>query len=142
MEKAELKKEIYEVLKGRQLASLATMKDGKPWVRYVTTTGTEELTLYVNTFSQSRKVAQVRANPNVHVILGGSADDLNRPYLNIEAAAEVLEDDETKKKLWHDELKNYFSGPDDPNLVVLKITPTVIELMSPGKMQPDVYQAE
>ena len=142
MEKKELKMKIFEVMSGRQLASLATMKDGKPWVRYVTTTGTEDLTLYVNTFSQSRKVAQIKANPNVHVIVGGNADDMNRPYLNIEATADVLEDDETKRKLWYDDLKDYFSGPDDPNRVVLKIKPTVIELMSPGKRQPDIYQVE
>lgn len=142
MEKAELKQKIYEVLKGRQLASLATMKDGKPWVRYVSTTGTEDLTLYVNTFAQSRKVSQIKENPNVHVIVGGSMEGMNHAYLNIAATADVLDDGETKKAFWFDELKKYFSGPDDPNLVVLKITPASIELMSPGKMQPDVYQVE
>lgn len=142
MEKAELKQKIYEVLKGRQLASLATMKDGKPWVRYVAATGTEDLSLYVNTFAQSRKVSQIKENPDVHVIVGGSMEEMNHAYLNIAATAEVLDDIETKKTFWFDELKNYFSGPDDPNLVVLKITPSVIELMSPGKTQPDVYQVE
>jgi len=138
----ELKQRIYEVTKGHQLASLATMKDTTPWVRYVTTTGTEDLSLYVNTFAQSRKVGQIKENPNVHVIVGGSMEDMSRAYVNIVATAEVLDDIETKKTFWFDELKKYFSGPDDPNLVVLKITPSVIELMSPGKMQPDVYQGE
>lgn len=143
MEKAELKGKIFEVMKGRQLVSLATLTDdGKPWVRYVTTTGTEDLTLYVNTFAQSRKVAQIKANPNVHVILGARPDEMNHPYLNIVATGEVLVDDETKKKFWFDELKNYFSGTDDPNRVILKITPQVVEYMGPGMMQPDVYQVE
>lgn len=139
MDKAEMKQKILEVMSGPHLASLATMKDGRPWVRYVMTVGTEDLTLFVNTFAQSRKVAQINADANVHVILGADPADMEHPYLNIAATAEVLNDDETKKRFWSDELKAYFSGPDDPNLVVLKITPQVIELMSPGKMMPDVY---
>ena len=142
MDTAELEGKILDVLQGPQLASLATIKDGQPWVRYVMTHGTGDLTLYVNTFAQSRKVAQIKADPNVHVILGANPEDMEQPYLNIAATAEVLDDAETRKRFWSDELKAYFSGPDDPNLVVLKITPSMIELMSPGKMQPDVYQAE
>ncbi|UCE20285.1 MAG: pyridoxamine 5'-phosphate oxidase family protein [Gemmatimonadota bacterium] len=142
MEETELKQKILDVLKGSHLASLATIKDDRPWVRYVMTHGTDDLTLYVNTFVQSRKVAQIKADPNVHVILGADPNDMEHAYLNIAAAAEVLDDAETKKRFWSDQLKAYFSGPDDPNLVVLKITPSVIELMSPGKMQPDIYRAE
>lgn len=142
MDKTELKQKIRDVLKGSHVASLATLKDGHPWVRYVMTHGTEDLTLYVNTFAQSRKVTQIKAHPHVHVILGASPEDMEHPYLNIVARAEVLDDAETKKKFWSDALKAYFSGPEDPNLVVLKIMPQVVEYMGPGKMQPDVYRAE
>lgn len=142
MEETELKQKILTVLKGPHLASLASIKDGQPWVRYVMTHGTDDLRLFVNTFAQSRKVAQIKANPNVHVILGADPKDMEHAYLNIVATAEVLDDDETKKTFWSDELKAYFSGPGDPNLVVLRIIPSVIELMSPGKMQPDVYQVD
>jgi general stress protein 26 len=142
MDKAELRGKILDLLKGPHLASLATIKDGRPWVRYVTTHGTDDLTLYVNTFGPSRKVAQIKADTHVHVVLGASPEHMESPYLNIVATAEVLDDAETKERFWSDTLKAYFTGPDDPNLVILKITPSVIELMGPGKMQPEVYHAE
>ena len=142
MEKAELKQHILDLIREPQLACLATIKDGRPWVRYVMTHGADDLTLYTATFAASRKVAQIKSDPHVHVTLGGRRDDMNHPYANIAATAQVLTDDASKKRIWSEGLKAYFSGPDDPNLVVLKMTPLLIEYMSPGKMMPDIYEVE
>jgi general stress protein 26 len=141
MERDILRSKILEVIKGHQLASLATVtEDGKPWVRYVMTLGTEDLMLFVVTSARSRKVIQVRANPNIHVTVGGSAEHMDHPYLNIIATARVLDDAGTKKKFWHDELKQYFSGPDDPDYIIFEIRPSVIEYMGLGSMEPLIYR--
>jgi general stress protein 26 len=141
MEREILRSKILEVIKGHQLASLATVtEDGKPWVRYVMTLGTEDLMLFVVTSARSRKVIQVRANPNIHVTVGGSAEHMDHPYLNIIATARVLDDAGTKKKFWHDELKQYFSGPDDPDYIIFEIRPSVIEYMGLGSMEPLIYR--
>ena len=63
MDNAELKQKILEVMSGPHLASLATLNEGRPWVRYVMTVGTEDLTLYVNTFAQSRKWPRSKPMP-------------------------------------------------------------------------------
>ena len=47
---------------------------------------------------------------------------------------------ETKKKYWHEMLGDFFSGPEDPNYVVIKISPQTIEYMSADACQPEVYE--
>ncbi len=141
MDGSDLKKNILDVLKGHQLASLATVTaNGTPWVRYVMSLGTEDLTLFVVTSARSRKIAQVKARPEVHVIVGGNAEQMDHPCVNVVATARILDDAESKRKFWHDELKHYFSGPDDPDYCILKIMPSVIEYLGPGMMEPLVYR--
>jgi general stress protein 26 len=122
---------------------LATVtEDGKPWVRYVTPMADENLTLWMATFIRSRKVAQIRKNPEVHLTLGVTTMETAESYLQIQGWAEILTDEKTKKTVWLDQLKAIFSGPDDPNYVVCRITPYRIEYqkMAPGA-PPEVWEA-
>jgi general stress protein 26 len=43
--------------------------------------------------------------------------------------------------MWNDYLKNIFSGPDDPNYVVTKITPYRIEYSKMDRTPPEVWEA-
>jgi len=63
------------------------------------------------------------------------------PYLQIQARAEILTDLETKKAVWSDYLANIFTGPDDPNYVVCRITPYRIEWQPTGSLPPEVWEA-
>jgi len=122
---------------------LATVtEDGKPWVRYVTPMADENLTLWMATFIRSRKVAQIRKNSEVHLTLGVTTMETAESYLQIQGRAEILTDEKTKKTVWLDQLKAIFSGPDDPNYVVCRITPYRIEYqkMAPGA-PPEVWEA-
>ncbi len=50
------------------LCTLATVtEDGNPWVRYVTPFADENLTLWMATFINSRKVGQIKKTPVVHL---------------------------------------------------------------------------
>lgn len=140
MEKEELKNSIVKVIEESKLGSVATIKDGKPWVRYMIIQHDENLVLYTATFINARKVEQMNKDSNVHIAIGGDSKNLQTAYVNIQATAKVLTDSETKKKYWCDMLKAYFSGPKDPNYAVIKIFPEVIEYMAPGAHQPEIYQ--
>ena len=134
-----LKDKIIKVINEYPIGSVATIKDGKPWVRYMAMKVESDLTLYTSAFAPSRKISQIKTNNNVHVSFGAYNEDWNLPYIGVVATAEILTDLEIKKKLWCDKLNQFFKGPEDLNYVVVKITPSLIEYMSPGAHQPEVY---
>lgn len=142
MEREELKSKIIELIEQTKLGSVATIKDGKPWVRYMVIHLDQGLNLYTTTFVNSRKVEQIRENNNVHITIGGDPNNWEAPYVNIQATAEVSTDLEMKKKCWSDMLKAFFSGPEDPNYAVIKIFPKVIEHVSPGVHKPEIYEVD
>ncbi|MDQ7824183.1 MAG: pyridoxamine 5'-phosphate oxidase family protein [Candidatus Eremiobacteraeota bacterium] len=135
----ELRKKILEVMQSSPMASFATILDGKPWVRYVMVHAKESMDLYFTASKLSRKVSQIQADPHCHALLGGDARDFTKSYLQVAGKAEVLEDPAVKKEFWNDYLARMFKGPDDPNYVVIRIIPKVIEFWGEGKMEPQVY---
>ncbi|MEW5805093.1 MAG: pyridoxamine 5'-phosphate oxidase family protein [bacterium] len=138
---SELKKKILAKAQGPVLAALATItEDGKPWVRYITPWLDKDLTIWDATFLNSRKVRQIRKNPEVHLTLGVSDATKAESYLQIQGRAEVLTDKTSKKKAWIDMYKVAFSGPDDPNYAVLKITPYRIEYQGMGMVPPEIWE--
>ena len=139
MQSQELKNKILKVIKEYPVGSFATIREGKPWVRYMAMQPEDDLTLYTTAFAVSRKIDQINKNNNVHVAFGADSDKWDLPYVNIEATAQILTDLETKKKCWCDMLSKFFKGPEDPNYVVIKITPNSIEYMGPGAHEPEVY---
>jgi general stress protein 26 len=139
MEKEVLKKKIEDVFKRSSLAAIATVKGGKPWVRYMMVVRGDGMSLWTTTFAQSRKVQDIKDNKHVDLIIGGDEKHFEAPYVNIQATAEVFTDLETKKAYWNDMLKAWYSGPEDPNLAIILISPQVIEYMGGDSMVPEVY---
>jgi general stress protein 26 len=139
MENEILKNKIVDVLKHSVLAAVATIKDGKPWVRYMVVMQGSGLSLWTTTFTQSRKIQEIKKDKNLDLIIGGDEKNFKAPYLNVRATAEVFTDIKTKKQYWNDMLKSYYSGPEDPNLAIIIISPQVIEYMSGDSMTPEVY---
>ena len=131
---------IIEMLQEAQLYSFATITaEGKPWVRYVFCDGKGDMTIRFATFSNSRKVAQIRNNPEVHLTCGAAAPADMKPYLQIQGRAEFCSDTVERNGFWKESLKSYFQGPDDPNYGVVVVTPYRIELCSPGSPEPLVW---
>lgn len=140
MEREALKGKINEVLERSQMVSLATIKDGKPWARYMMLHYKGNFELYTTTFVNSRKVEQIKKDNHVHVTAGGDPNNLMAAYVNIEATAEVRTDAETKEKCWEKMMEPYYSGPDDPNYAVIKLSPQTIEYMNPETHIPEIYE--
>jgi general stress protein 26 len=138
-----LKEKISTILRPLQLASLATIsEEGNPWVRFMMTQGADDLSIRSASFVQSRKVAQIAANPEVHLTLGVTNPGVMIPYLQIQGRARFSTEAADRYGFWSELLAAYFTGPDDPNYGVVIVTPYRIELVTPGSHAPEVWTAE
>lgn len=108
------------------MAAVATVTDGRPAVRFMALEGLDDLSLIGGTMKSSRKIEQIRKNPDVALSIW-SGKNYADPYLIIQSKAEIHEDLETKKKFWDPKLEPYFQNPENPSYVVLKFVPQRIE---------------
>ena len=124
------------------LASFATItEDGKPWTRYVVVKADDQMNVWFATFKNSRKTHQIAINPQIHLVLGVTDPQTAVSWLQIQGQAEIIGDAETKNRVWYDLLGSIFSGPDDPNYVVCKVTPKRIEYYTMNMPKPEIWQA-
>lgn len=121
-----LKDNILEVMRGEHVAAVATLEDGRPAVRFMALVGLDDLSLVGSTMKSSRKVEQIRKNPEAALSIW-SGKSYADPYLIIRSKAEIHDDPETKKKFWDPKLEPYFQNPENPNYVVIKFVPQRIE---------------
>ncbi len=142
MSKEELRKKIVNVLKTAPMASFATIKDGKPWVRYVMVNLKDNLEIFFTSHKKSRKVDQIHGNSYCHMLVGGDPKDFTKPYVQVAGKAEVSEDPALKKEFWVDYLATMFKGPDDPDYIIIKVKPEYFEFWGDGKMEPQVYEVK
>ena len=138
----QLRDRILEVFQGPCLAGLSTITlDGKPWVRYVMAEASPDMTFRCSTGMNFRKVAQIAANPEVHLTCGIADPTKMTPYLQIQGRAEVMCDEDSKQAFWSDRLKMVFTGPEDPDYGVVVIRAYRIEYQVVGAA-PEVWIAE
>lgn len=137
----DLKQKIFEAARELQLINIATItEDGRPWVRYVMGKADKDLVFRFCTHLGSRKVGQIRKNPDVHISLGVSALETAQHWLQVQGTAAVSTDTDERHAFWFDELSNYFSGPDDPDYGIVMIRPSRIEMGTMGDMTPEVWE--
>ncbi len=68
-----LKQRIFDAAKEFELINFATVtEDGKPWVRFVVGKADNELVFRFCTHLETKKVGQIRKNPNVHLSMGAT----------------------------------------------------------------------
>jgi general stress protein 26 len=137
----DLKDRILDLVKVPCLAGFSTItKDGKPWVRYVRTFASDDLTFRFSSFVNARKVAQIESNPEVHLTCGITHLTDLTPYLQIQGHAEFTTDREARHAFWSDALSAVFKGPDDPNYGVVVVRPYRIEFCRVGVLEPEVWE--
>lgn len=136
----DLKKRILDIIHKPQLASLATVTElNNPWVRYVVTIGGADFSMRCATFLESRKVAQIKRDPNVHITCGVTDFMDMAPYIQIQGKATITTDHDERHNFWNDLLAPIFQGPDDPNYCVVVVEPYRIEYITPGVFEPEVW---
>jgi len=139
---AELADRIRQLVNGSQLAVFATVTpDGKPWARYVMANADEDLTIRFATHLSSRKVAQIRECPEVHLTCGVISPAEAEHFVQVQGRAEISTTDAERDAQWYDHLSKYFRGPRDPNYCVLIVKPYRIEYATMTAPQPEVWEA-
>ncbi|MFD1929166.1 pyridoxamine 5'-phosphate oxidase family protein [Sporosarcina siberiensis] len=123
------KDSALKILKESFVGTMATIQQNKPNSRYMTFFS-DEFTLYTATSKQTEKVDELEENPHTHVLIGYEGKGMGDDYLDIEGTVSLTDDQELKKKIWNDHMKPWFSGPDDPDLIILKITPDSVRLIN------------
>ena len=109
--------------------ALATVAGDEPRVRIVHPTWEGE-TLWVATGPATPKAAQLAANPAVDIQYQVAPPDF--VHVMVRGHAELISDAATKQRAWdaidYDLTEFGSSGPEDPNFLPVRITPTRVEL--------------
>ncbi len=116
-----LKENILDVVGGPHVAAIATVDGKLPAVRFMVLSGFPDMTFVGGTMKASKKVAQLKKNPNV-AISTWSGKEFSDPYVEMRARGEVHEDLATKKKYWNPMFEQYFKSVENPDFVVLVFT--------------------
>jgi len=142
MEDEQIKEKIIDIIKKYPIAALATVEGDEPRARYISIETDEDLNLVAFTFTQSRKVAQIKDNKNVYLLFGADPREEKNPCVNIEATAEICLDMDARRQFWQEAFGDYFSGPEDPNYAIIRISPRRIEYYGSYEKEPDIYCPE
>lgn len=136
---SEFNDKIETILKNPQICHLATISDnGKPWTRPMFARRQENGSIVMATSRSSRKVADIKANPEVHLALGGN-QSIQSLY-QIQALAKVVDDSKSLNEHWNPMLKKYFSGPEDPEYVLIVAEPYLLEQLDMGQIKANVLK--
>lgn len=83
----------------------------------------EGFILYTLTDKRTAKVDEIEANPHAHVLLGYEEGLFNKNFVEIETEVSITEDDSLIEHLWMAPMNAVFESKDDPNIMVLRLTP-------------------
>lgn len=126
MDKKDLEVRIIRAIDNNKFCSLATVENGKPKQRYMAIFN-DGFNIYLGTNRKTHKVEELEGNPFVSLLLGYEAVN-SKEIVEIEGTCKISEDDDLRKKVWNDDFKKWFKGSNDPDFVVLDITPTRIQI--------------
>ncbi|MDQ0088145.1 general stress protein 26 [Paenibacillus anaericanus] len=126
MDKKDLEVRIIRAIDNNKFCSLATVENGKPKQRYMAIFN-DGFNIYLGTNRKTHKVEELEGNPFVSLLLGYEPGD-SKEIVEIEGTCKISENDDLRKKVWNDDFKKWFEGSNDPDFVVLDITPTRIQI--------------
>lgn len=133
------KETVLKILKKDYIGTMATVSENKPHSRYMTFFN-DDFTLYTATDKNSHKAEELRANPHTHILLGYEGKGFGDAYVEIEGFVEETPEEVWKEKVLDRLMKSFPYGPKNPNVVILKITPTQIRLLNKKGEAPEVIE--
>ncbi|MCG7379282.1 MULTISPECIES: pyridoxamine 5'-phosphate oxidase family protein [Paenibacillus] len=125
MNRTELEQNIVKALENNPFCSFSTVENGKPKSRYMALFN-DGMNIHLATNRRTHKVEELENNPNVSLLLGYESGG-SKEVVEVEGTCEITKNEALREQVWNDELKAWFDGPQDPNYVILDITPTRIE---------------
>lgn len=119
---------VKDLIKDIKVAMMTTVVDGKPVSRPMQTQETEfDGDLWFVTLKDTDKYEEIASNPTVNLAYAGKS------YVSISGRAEFMEDLERKKEYWNPIFdKMLETSYDDPNVVLIKVTPETAEYWESG----------
>ena len=142
-ERAQFFADVNEACKKAVWCAIATVAGTEPRVRIVHPTWDGE-TLWFATGPESPKAKHLRENPSVDIQYQVAPPDFI--HVMVRGQAELISDQATKDHAWdaidYDLTQFGSTGPDDPNFLPVKITPTRVELSEMfGSMNKRIWRA-
>ena len=129
------KETVQKIMDNSYVGTMSTVEANKPFSRYMTFFH-EDFTLYTATSKKTEKVDELEKNPHTHILLGYNDGGYGDSFVEVAGKVSMSDDKEVKEKIWSDQMKNWFDGPEDPNLIILKVTPDSIRLMNKKGQEP------
>ena len=128
----EIRQEVWAHLKDSQCVYLATAEADQPRVRPVSLLDLDQK-FWIATGTRSAKARQIRRNPNVEFCLplGG---ECGNGYIRIAGVASMVTDHDQRQRVGEQVpfITEYWSGVDDPEFCLIRITRVEVEYMPPG----------
>jgi general stress protein 26 len=115
-------KHLFKIVNDARTAFMVTHQagslHGRPMVNAEVKEG--DSVIYFATQRRSGKVDELDHDP--HVCLGYT-NSTGSEWASLNGLARVIDNRAKIKELWSAVWKNWFEGPDDPNLVLIEVTP-------------------
>lgn len=116
---------LHEMLGDRAIMMVTTIHNGSLFSRPMGLMKMEfDGTLWFFTALDSEKIAEIDRDNRVNA---SYADHDKGSYVSIFGQCQLLRDAAKAKELWNPFAKTWFKGPDDPNLVLMRVTPESAE---------------
>ncbi len=135
---SDVKNKVYEYLKTTKTVSIATCNNGKPSCRIMEMQGVgNDLEISFVAHKSTPKIEQMTKCQDACIVSYNSEVFMD---VRLFGKVKTFDDMDTKKGVWKDQLKDYFpKGVDDPELVVIKFSPEMIEYrnLKEGSMLPE-----
>lgn len=130
------KEDVVDLIKDAGYGVLATTEGTQPRVRPMMPYLEENGNFLIATFVSKRVVTQIQANPKVEMCF----IDRKMNFVRIPCQARI-KNDQTKKKIVWDNipmLKQYFTGPQDSNFILIELETGSVEVMTPQQRVPTI----
>lgn len=131
---AEKRAKLYKIIRGIPAALMVTHNaDGGMHGRPMATAEVEEnmVRLWFATSVQSVKVAELAADDRVLCAYGSAAGG---EWATVNGHVRTVNDRSKIRDLWSPFWKNWFTGPDDPSIILLEVIPDSAEYWDSGNM--------
>ena len=129
------KEEVIDLISDAGFGILGTVEGIQPCVRPMMPYLTEDGELLIALLGQSRSIEQTKLNPLVEICFV----DRKMWYARVKGKAKISENKDKKGILWENVpmLKQYFSGPEDRNFVLMEVEIEEIEASTPHQKAPE-----
>ena len=135
----EIKTDVWAHFQPGQCVYLATAEGDQPRVRPITLLNLEEK-FWIATSPRSAKSRQILRNPNVEFCYPLSTD-CNTGYIRVSGIATITRDADVIERIGNQIpfLTEHWTGTQDPNFCLIRITRVDLAYLEPGAMVPHTF---